>query len=307
MKGWIAMLITASLLLGLGGCRAPVDAPASAPETAPSQPAVEETVPETQPETTAPRASLPEPEDADFVRVRDYLPEVLQQLPYATADNFTGHQIYDFTEVFLRYGTVKKLQLVCEELAQQGLNLKIWDGFRPVSAQFKLWEVCPDDTYVADPNKGFSGHSRGNTVDVTLVDTDGNEIEMPTGFDDFTAKADRDYSDVPALPAEHAMLLQNTMEKYGFTGYFGEWWHFRDNQEYPVEKVFEPVAAAVYRAECQEFINLRREPNVDAQSIARIPRDGEFAVLALHGDFALAEYQGMQGYVNRSYIRLAEK
>ena len=297
MKGLISMLLISALLLGLGGCSAPENTATSAPMTAPAQPATAE--------TTAPQILIPEPEDADFVRVRDYLPQVLQQLPYATDNNFTGHRIYEFTEVFLRYGTVKKLRAVCSELAEQGLNLKIWDGFRPVSAQFKLWEVCPDDTYVADPNKGFSGHSRGNTVDVTLVDGAGNEIEMPTGFDDFTAKADRDYSDVPQIPAEHALLLQNTMENHGFTGYFGEWWHFRDTQEYPVEKAFEPVTPSLYRAECREFINLRRKPDVAAQAITQIPRDGAFTVLALCGSFALAEYQGQQGYVNRDYIRSA--
>lgn len=302
MKGLISMLLIAASLLSLGGCRAPAVGVASAPAVAP--PSGVETEP---PETAAPQPLFSEPEDADFVRVRDYLPEVLQQLPYATADNFTGRRIYDFSEVFLRYGTVKKLRSVCEELAEQGLNLKIWDGFRPVSAQFKLWEVCPDDTYVADPNQGFSGHSRGNTVDVTLVDMDGSEIEMPTGFDDFTAKADRDYSDVPEVPAANAILLQNTMEKYGFTGYFGEWWHFRDTVAYPVEEVFEPVTAVVYRAACEEFIHLRREPEVTAPSIAVIPRDGEFVVLAFYGQFALAEYQGQQGYVNREYIRSTEE
>lgn len=302
MKGLISMLLITASLLSLGGCRAPAVGVASAPAVVP--PSGVETEP---PETAAPQPLLSEPEDADFVRVRDYLPEVLQQLPYATADNFTGRRIYDFSEVFLRYGTVKKLRSVCEELAEQGLNLKIWDGFRPVSAQFKLWEVCPDDTYVADPNQGFSSHSRGNTVDVTLVDMDGSEIEMPTGFDDFTAKADRDYSDVPEVPAANAILLQNTMEKYGFTGYFGEWWHFRDTVAYPVEEVFEPVTAAVYRAACEEFIHLRREPEVTAPSIAVIPRDGEFVVLAFYGQFALAEYQGQQGYVNREYIRSTEE
>lgn len=302
MKGLISMLLITASLLSLGGCRAPAVGVASAPAVVP--PSGVETEP---PETAAPQPLFSEPEDADFVRVRDYLPEVLQQLPYATADNFTGRRIYDFSEVFLRYGTVKKLRSVCEELAEQGLNLKIWDGFRPVSAQFKLWEVCPDDTYVADPNQGFSGHSRGNTVDVTLVDMDGSEIEMPTGFDDFTAKADRDYSDVPEVPAANAILLQNTMEKYGFTGYFGEWWHFRDTVAYPVEEVFEPVTAVVYRAACEEFIHLRREPEVTAPSIAVIPRDGEFVVLAFYGQFALAEYQGQQGYVNREYIRSTEE
>ncbi|MGM9550333.1 MAG: M15 family metallopeptidase [Faecousia sp.] len=301
MKGLISMVLISLLLLGMTGCRAPVDtdgAPSpSTQETAAQATERAQPIPETQDQR------LPEPENADFVRVGDYLPNVPQELPYATAENFTGHRIYEFTEAYLRYGTVKKLQSVCEELAELGLTLKIWDGFRPVSAQFKLWEVCPDDTYVANPNRGFSAHSRGNTVDVTLVDMAGKELEMPTGFDDFSAKADRDYSDVPEIPTQHALLLQNTMEKHGFTGYFGEWWHFQDNQSYPVEEVFEPVAAAEYYAECNEFISLRAQPDTAAEVITRIPRDGEFTVLALCGKFALAEYQGLRGYVHRDYIQ----
>ena len=198
---------------------------------------------------------------------------------------------------------MKKLQAVCAELAGQGLTLKIWDGFRPVSAQFRLWEVCPDDTYVANPNRGFSAHSRGNTVDVTLVDSLGNELEMPTGFDDFSGKADRDYSDVEEVPTEHALLLQNTMEKYGFEGYFGEWWHFQDEISYPVEDVFEPVTAERYYAQCNEFISLRTHPDTAAEVIITIPKDEEFTVLALCGTFALAEYEGTWGYVHRDFIQ----
>ncbi|HCP71072.1 MAG TPA: hypothetical protein DIT87_03360, partial [Clostridiales bacterium] len=148
----ISMMLIGALALTLSGCHAPADAAVSAQTRETAVPTTAETVPAT--------IQRPEPEDADFVRVGDYLPDVLQELPYAGTENFTGHQIYEFTEVFLRYGTVKKLRAVCAELAEQGLTLKIWDGFRPVSAQFKLWEVCPDDTYVANPNRGYSAHSR---------------------------------------------------------------------------------------------------------------------------------------------------
>ena len=148
--------------------------------------------------------------------------------------------IYDFQDAYLRYGTVKKLAGVCRDLAEMGLYIKIWDGFRPVSAQFALWEVCPDPTYVADPNVGFSSHSRGNTLDVTLVDENGVELEMPTGFDDFSAKADRDYSDCTAAAANNADILEILMEKHGFTGYAGEWWHYCDTMSYPVEREVEP-------------------------------------------------------------------
>lgn len=197
-----------------------------------TQPAPEETA-ETIPE---------EPQEDAFVRVLDYLPGASQELLYATDRNFTGQKIYEFTECYLRYGTVKKLAQAAQELEEKGLYIKIWDGFRPVTAQFQLWEICPDPTYVSNPNTGYSSHSRGNTVDLTLVDAQGRELEMPTGFDDFSALADRNYADCTETAAANARLLQDTMEKHGFTGYFGEWWHFSDTQSYPVEEIFEPAA-----------------------------------------------------------------
>lgn len=193
----------------------------------------------TEPETMP--TELPEPVSEDvFVRVLDYIPTAVQELKYATGDNFTGQVIYDFEDAYLRYGTVKKLQLVSQDLAELGLYLKIWDGFRPVSAQFVLWEVCPDPTYVANPNVGYSSHSRGNTIDLTLVDENGMELEMPTGFDDFSEKANRNYTDCNEIAANNAQLLEILMEKHGFSSYYGEWWHFSDTTRYPVETVFEP-------------------------------------------------------------------
>ncbi len=228
------LILLLTVLLLFSGCNRPAASSAQPTEATPGF---------TVQETTAPPATVPtEPEDDALVRVKDYLPDVQQELMYATRENFTGEQIYSFYEAYLRYGTVKKLQEVSQELSQMGLNLKIWDGFRPVSAQFRLWEICPDPTYVANPETGFSSHSRGNTVDLTLVDETGQELEMPTGFDDFSALADRDYSDCPTVARENAQLLQDVMERGGFTGYFGEWWHFSDTQDYPVEETFEPPA-----------------------------------------------------------------
>ena len=169
-----------------------------------------------------------------LVRIRDHIPTVFVDLKYATKDNFTGMVIYDFTDPYLRYGTVKKLAKVQEELLDLGYSLKIWDAYRPPAAQFKLWNACPNPVYVANPNTGFSSHSRGNTVDVTLVMADGSEIEMPTGFDNFSALADRDYSDVSSAAAKNAKLLENLMKKHGFNCYFGEWWHYSDSVTYSV-------------------------------------------------------------------------
>jgi len=227
------LLIFAMALL-LAGCAGELPETTEMPMETPAVAAMETALP------TEPEKNLPEPDDRILVVVSDYLPEIPVELKYATTDNFTGQVIYDFTEVYLRYGTVAKLAAVQKDLGELGLSLKIWDAFRPVSAQFALWEVCPDTRFVADPRKGFSNHSRGNTVDVTLVDSEGVELVMPSEFDDFSGKADRDYSDCPAEAANNAMILQLLMEKHGFSGYQDEWWHFVDKDEYPVEETFQP-------------------------------------------------------------------
>lgn len=176
----------------------------------------------------------------EFARVQDYIPNIIVELKYAGEDNFTGNVIYDFTDAYLRYGTIEKLKNVQEEVMQYGYFLKIWDAFRPVSAQFKLWEICPIPKYVANPYGGYSSHSKGNTVDITLVNRDGTEIELPTGFDDFSDRADRDYSDCTAEAAGNARYLEEAMQRNGFVPYSGEWWHFEDEDGYPVEEVFAP-------------------------------------------------------------------
>ena len=181
-----------------------------------------------------------EPEDDEYVIVKKYIPDIYVELRYATENNFTGVKIYDFTEAYLRYGTVKKLAQVQKELKQHGYSLKIWDAYRPFEAQQKLWEVYPDPNYVANPANGMKKHNLGGTVDITMVAADGTVISMPTEFDDFSLKADRDYSDIEDEEAvKNVMILQNAMENNGFTGYQGEWWDYSDTVEYEAVD-FEP-------------------------------------------------------------------
>lgn len=181
-----------------------------------------------------------EPEDDEYVLVKKYIPDIYVELRYATENNFTGVKIYDFTEAYLRYGTVKKLAQVQKELKQQGYSLKIWDAYRPFEAQQKLWEVYPDPNYVANPANGMRRHNLGGTVDITMVAADGSIIPMPSEFDDFSLKADRNYSDIDNEEAvNNVMILQNAMENNGFTGYQGEWWDYSDTVEYEAVD-FEP-------------------------------------------------------------------
>lgn len=243
----IAFLLVAALMLSLACCvQTPPEIPeSSAPPMNASTAAEETTLETTDPvaETTAvPTDPVPEPDDDDFVRIVDYVPHVRQELPYATEDNFTGQIIYEFQDAYLRYGTVKKLAAVAAEMEVKGLGLLIWDGYRPVYAQAKLYEVCPDPTYVSPPGVGNQNHCRGRAVDLTLYDLKtGKPIEMPTGFDDFSVYADRDYSDVSEEAAANARLLEEAMQRSGFKGYSAEWWHYNDTDDYPVEETFDPA------------------------------------------------------------------
>lgn len=228
MRRYLFLALIAVLLLSRCGAPAAPVPPLPADSVTPETPAE----PEPQPE--------PVPEPEDFVSVTDWIPGIYTELRYASDNNFTHQVIYSFSDAYLRYGTVQKLAPAQESLEQEGYSLLIWDAFRPVSAQFKLWEVCPDPAYVANPEKGHSSHSRGNTVDITLVTLDGEPVEMPTDFDDFTAMADRDYSDVGEEAAANARLLEDAMTAAGFKPYSAEWWHYSDTTSYPVEETFIP-------------------------------------------------------------------
>ena len=229
MKRFLTALMAAVLALALCACEA--DAPA---ETAPPVTAKLTASPTPVP-TVAVETPTPEPEDTALVRVRDYIPDIWVDLRYAGEDNFTGAAIYDFSDAYLRYGTVRKLAAVQETLRGEGLSLLIWDAYRPQYAQRLLWERCPDPNFVADPDIGGSKHSSGGTVDITLCTSDGASVEMPSGFDEFSALADRDYSDVSAGASANAEKLERLMDAAGFDGYYAEWWHYTDRVGYEIE------------------------------------------------------------------------
>jgi D-alanyl-D-alanine dipeptidase len=171
-----------------------------------------------------------------LVPIQKINPSIKTEIVYATTRNFTGKIIYKNSECFMRKEVAQALNAVQKELVCKGLGLKIWDAYRPLSAQWKLWEICPDEKYVSDPRKG-GRHTRGTAVDVTLVDLKtGKELEMPTGFDDFSEKAWSDYAGASPEAIKNRTLLQAVMEKHGFTGLATEWWHFdyKNWQDYPV-------------------------------------------------------------------------
>lgn len=162
---------------------------------------------------------------SDLVDVKSFIPTIQVDLKYATTDNFTGEIVYDFHHCLLRKEAALKLRDVQAELQTRDLGLKIWDGFRPMSAQWKFWELIPDERYVSDPRKG-GRHTRGTAVDVTLITKDGQELLMPSDFDDFSEKAHQDYKGANNEAIKNRELLKKTMERHGFVGLPTEWWHF---------------------------------------------------------------------------------
>jgi D-alanyl-D-alanine dipeptidase len=108
-----------------------------------------------------------------------------------------------------------------------GLGIKVFDGYRPLSVQRKMWQVYPHAGYVADPNRG-SRHNRGAAVDLTMIHSNGTEVLMPSPYDSFTEAAHRDSTNAPPEALANRDLLERVMARHGFEGLPTEWWHFDD-------------------------------------------------------------------------------
>lgn len=161
----------------------------------------------------------------EFVDIHQMDSSIVLDIRYATHNNFLHRPVYDQARCFLVKEAALKLQEVQNELKQLGLGLKIFDGYRPLSVQKKMWKIMPNPKYVANPAKG-SRHNRGCAVDLTLVDSTGKELTMPTGFDNFTVKAHHNYMKLPARVRLNRWILKTVMEKHGFKSISSEWWHY---------------------------------------------------------------------------------
>lgn len=162
-----------------------------------------------------------------MTELHSLMPSIVYDLRYSTADNFTGKKLYNQDQyTFLRRPVAEALKKVHEELKQLGYGLKVFDAYRPYSATKKMWELIKDERYVANPAKG-SGHNRGISVDLTLIDlSTGKETDMGTCFDNFTDTAHHAFTHLPDSTLRHRSLLRQVMEKHGFRALETEWWHY---------------------------------------------------------------------------------
>ena len=187
---------------------------------------------------------LPPLQKTDYVNLKEYIPSLVIDLAYYSDKNFTGKRLYRDPEAYLRKGTADKLKKAAEEVAPKGYRLKIWDAYRPPSVQYEMWKARPNPRYLIDPTQGFSDHSRGCAVDLTMVDGEGREMEMPSPIDDFSPKADRYYGDVSPEQGKNARYLEEVMVRSGFLSIRTEWWHFADSERDSYGVTLEPPEPA---------------------------------------------------------------
>ncbi len=209
--------------------------------------------PSSEPEIEQPPSEKKVREIDGLVVLTDLDESIVVDLRYATADNFTGQVIYPAAVAVLKRETAEKLVRANQIFQEHGYTIKVWDAYRPLSAQAILWQAFPDSRYVIKPEdpppvSGFRArHNNGMSVDLTLVDRFGNELEMPSAFDDFSEKAWPDSPDMSAAARQNLDLLRSVMESVGFAGVTTEWWHYNDvsgtpapYQDIPLEAFLEP-------------------------------------------------------------------
>lgn len=175
--------------------------------------------------------TLPDPRDfvtdpAELVDVRHHIPDAVIEMRYATSNNFVGEAMYpEGARCLLRWDVLERLVRVASVLREQDLRLKLWDCYRPIAVQWKLWERFPKPGYVADPRRG-GNHNRGAAIDLTLVDANGVELEMPTPYDSFKKAAHQGYTGGTARSRDNRERLRRAMVEAGFRINRSEWWHF---------------------------------------------------------------------------------
>lgn len=181
-----------------------------------------------------------------FVNLKEQIPNLEIDLRYYGSHNFLGRPVkgYEANKVFISREAASALVQIQKELNAQGLGIKVFDAYRPQQAvnNFKEWALDIADTaakkeFYPDVDKrnlfklGYiaekSGHSRGSTIDLTIINLkDKKELDMGTGFDYFGEPSHHDYSNLSPQQKANRKLLKDIMEKHGFKSIEEEWWHY---------------------------------------------------------------------------------
>lgn len=169
-------------------------------------------------------------QQSDFVLLKSLSSNFVFDMKYATPDNFLKQAVYECGDCYLRKSTAEALVKANAEFLKLGYRIKLFDCYRPLAVQKKMWKILPGTHYVANPAKG-SKHNRGAAVDLTLVDKDGNELDMGTPFDFFGKEAHHTCTSLPKKVLENRKLLKDILNKYNFKSIYSEWWHYEHRPE----------------------------------------------------------------------------
>lgn len=164
--------------------------------------------------------------DSAFVDLLTLDSTFVLDMRYATDSNFLKAKVYDCDQCLLRAVVAKALVKVQQSLADKGYRIKLYDCYRPLDIQKRMWKIMPDDRYVGNPYGNGSVHNKGAAVDLTLVDAQGLELDMGTGFDHFGREAHHAYKNLAPQVLENRKLLKQSMENGGFLPITSEWWHY---------------------------------------------------------------------------------
>ena len=175
----------------------------------------------------------------NLVKVNKKKIDVLIDLRYSTKNNFTNEKVYFSDECFIHKIAYEHLDKAVQIAKKQNLLIKFFDAFRPVYVQEKLWSCLPDPNFIAPPLKG-SPHSRGVAIDLTLTDLDQNELDMGTGFDEFSRLSYHGCLDISERAYHNRLLLLGIMTDAGWDFFRNEWWHYQlfNSKNYPIIKDF---------------------------------------------------------------------
>ncbi len=177
--------------------------------------------------------------EADLVDIMTLPVKPFLDMRYATADNFMGEQLYPANKCYLKRNAANALMraLMYASEAEVPFSLCVYDCYRPLSVQKRMWAKMPNSGYVSSPSTG-SNHNRGTAVDLGPCSLDGNPLPAPTDFDEFIPAASADAGSNVVAPAalKNREALQEIMKKAGFSTIKKEWWHFdfRGAENYPV-------------------------------------------------------------------------
>ena len=190
----------------------------------------------------------------DLVEIVKLDPTIRLDIRYATTNNFMGRAMYRQARAFLQRPAAEALVRAHQSLKPKGYGILVFDGYRPWAVTKAFWDAASEEQrkveFVANPQKG-SRHNRACAADITLYDLKtGREVEMPSGYDEFSDRAYPTYTGGSAESRARRDLLRQAMEAQGFTVYPAEWWHFdyQDWREYPILNIpFERFAFAPSR------------------------------------------------------------